>query len=62
MENNQNDKLTYILMIIAGLICILNGVLVFDQTIIMILLSILFIIVGLIMSFVSINGLRNKLK
>ena len=62
MENNQNDKLTYILMIIAGLICILNGVLVFDQTVIMILLSILFIIVGLIMSFVSINGLRNKLK
>ncbi|MEX2948186.1 hypothetical protein ABH521_011770 [Staphylococcus warneri] len=62
MENNQNDKLTYILMIIAGLICILNGILVFDQTVIMILLSILFIIVGLIMSFVSINGLRNKLK
>lgn len=62
MENNQNDKLTYILMIIAGLICILNGILVFNQTVIMILLSILFIIVGLIMSFVSINGLRNKLK
>lgn len=62
MENNQNDKLTYILMIIAGLICILNGVLVFDQTIIMILLSILFIIVGLIMSFISINGLKHKLK
>ncbi|MCD8805597.1 hypothetical protein [Staphylococcus warneri] len=62
MENNQNDKLTYILMIIAGLICILNGVLVFDQTVIMILLSILFIIVGLIMSFISINRLRHKLK
>ncbi|RQM99655.1 hypothetical protein CPA44_04300 [Staphylococcus warneri] len=62
MENNQNDKLTYILMIIAGLICILNGVLVFDQTVIMILLSILFIIVGLIVSYISINKLRHKLK
>ena len=62
MENNQNDKLTYILMIIAGLICILNGVLVFDQTIIIILLSVLFIIIGLIVSYISINGLRHKLK
>ncbi|MCI2771905.1 hypothetical protein FH181_08440 [Staphylococcus warneri] len=62
MENNQNDKLTYILIIIAGLICILNGVLVFDQTIIMILLSVLFIIIGLIVSYISINGLRHKLK
>ena len=62
MENNQNDKLTYILMIIAGLICILNGVLVFDQTIIMILLSVLFIIIGLIVSYISINELRHKLK
>ncbi|MCM3103565.1 MULTISPECIES: hypothetical protein [Staphylococcus] len=62
MENNQNDKLTYILMIIAGLICILNGVLVFDQTIIMILLSVLFIIIGLIVSYISINGFRHKLK
>ncbi|SKR73814.1 Uncharacterised protein [Mycobacteroides abscessus subsp. abscessus] len=62
MENNQNDKPTYILMIIAGLICILNGVLVFDQTIIMILLSVLFIIIGLIVSYISINGLRHKLK
>ncbi|VED29125.1 hypothetical protein [Staphylococcus warneri] len=62
MENNQNDKLTYILMIIAGLICILNGVLVFDQTIIMILLSVLFIIIGLIVSYISINGLRHKIK
>lgn len=62
MENNQNDKLTYILRIIAGLICILNGVLVFDQTIIMILLSVLFIIIGLIVSYISINGLRHKIK
>ena len=36
MKNSQNNRLTYILLIIAGVICIINGVLAFDHSIIMI--------------------------
>ncbi|MDS3982155.1 hypothetical protein [Staphylococcus capitis] len=43
----KENQLTYILLIIASILLILNGIFAFDHTIAMILMSLLFTIVGL---------------
>lgn len=43
----KDNQLTYILLIIASILLILNGIFAFDHTIAMILMSLLFTIVGL---------------
>ena len=48
----KDNQLTYILLIIASILLILNGIFAFDLTIAMILMSLLFTIVGLILFFV----------
>lgn len=62
MNNSQNNRLTYILLIIAGVICLINGVLAFDHSIIMISLSLLFMIIGIGVLYFSIRGLKNEIK
>ncbi len=62
MKNSQNNRLTYILLIIAGVICLINGVLAFDHSIIMISLSLLFMIIGIGVLYFSILGLKNEIK
>ena len=42
----KDNQLTYILLIIASILLILNGIFAFDHTIAMILMSLLFTIVG----------------
>lgn len=43
----KDNQLIYILLIIASILLILNGIFAFDHTIAMILMSLLFTIVGL---------------
>lgn len=58
----NDNKLTYILLLIASIFLILNGVFAFEKNITMILLSFLFIIVGLILGFVAIHYLLKTIK
>lgn len=53
----NDNKLTYILLLIASVFLILNGIFAFEKSIIMILLSFFFIIIGLLLGFVAIHYL-----
>lgn len=53
----NDNKLTYILLLIASVFLILNGVFAFEKSIIMVLLSFFFIIIGLLLGFVAIHYL-----
>lgn len=48
----KDNQLTYILLIIASILLILNGIFAFEHTIAMILLSLLFIIIGVVLLIV----------
>ena len=58
----NDNKLTYILLLIASIFLILNGVFAFEKSIIMVLLSFFFIIIGLLLGFVSIQYLLKTKK
>lgn len=45
----KDTQLTYILLIIASVLLIANGIFAFERTLSMILMSILFILVGIIL-------------
>lgn len=45
----KDTQLTYILLIIASILLIANGIFAFERTLSMILMSILFILVGIIL-------------
>lgn len=51
----NDNKLTYILLLIASVFLILNGIFAFEKSIIMALLSFFFIIIGLLLGFVAIH-------
>lgn len=51
----KDNQLTYILLIIASILLILNGIFAFEHTIAMILLSLLFIIIGVVLLIVVIR-------
>lgn len=51
----NDNKLTYILLMIASIFLILNGIFAFEHDFIIILMSILFIIVGLVLLAISIQ-------
>lgn len=53
----NDNKLTYILLLIASVFLILNGIFAFEKSIIMVLLSFFFIIIGLLLGFVAIHYL-----
>lgn len=53
----NDNKLTYILLLIASIFLILNGIFAFEKSIIMVLLSFFFIIIGLLLGFVAIHYL-----
>ncbi|WP_145424007.1 hypothetical protein [Staphylococcus hominis] len=53
----NDNKLTYILLLIASVFLILNGIFTFEKSIIMVLLSFFFIIIGLLLGFVAIHYL-----
>lgn len=58
----NDNKLTYILLLIASIFLILNGIFAFEKSIIMVLLSFFFIIIGLLLSFVAIQYLLKTKK
>ena len=58
----NDNKLTYILLLIASVFLILNGIFAFEKSIIMVLLSFFFIIIGLLLSFVAIRYLLKTKK
>lgn len=58
----NDNKLTYILLLIASIFLILNGVFAFEKSIIMVLLSFFFIITGLLLGFVAIQYLLKTKK
>ncbi|MBB4832821.1 NADH-quinone oxidoreductase subunit K [Staphylococcus hominis] len=58
----NDNKLTYILLLIASIFLILNGIFAFEKSIIMVLLSFFFIIIGLLLSFVAIRYLLKTKK
>ena len=58
----NDNKLTYILLLIASIFLILNGVFAFKKSIIMVLLSFFFIIIGLLLGFVAIQYLLKTKK
>lgn len=51
----KDNQLTYILLIIASILLILNGIFAFEHTIAMILLSLLFIIIGVVLLIVVVR-------
>ncbi|KAA2274046.1 hypothetical protein BUZ22_02375 [Staphylococcus haemolyticus] len=51
----NDEKLTYILLIIASLFLILNGVFAFEHNLVIILMSIFFILIGIILLIISIR-------
>ena len=53
----NDNKLTYILLLIASVFLILNGIFAFEKIIIMVLLSFFFIIIGLLLGFLAIHYL-----
>ncbi|MGX0197309.1 NADH:ubiquinone oxidoreductase subunit K [Staphylococcus hominis] len=58
----NDNKLTYILLLIASVFLILNGIFAFEKSIIMVLLSFFFIIIGLLLGFVAIHYLLKTKK
>ena len=58
----NDNKLTYILLLIASVFLILNGIFAFEKSIIMTLLSFFFIIIGLLLGFVAIQYLLKTKK
>ncbi|MGY0757091.1 hypothetical protein [Staphylococcus haemolyticus] len=51
----NDEKLTYILLIIASLFLILNGVFAFEHNLVIILMSIFFILIGIILLIIPIR-------
>ncbi|MDH8759073.1 hypothetical protein PYI57_03290 [Staphylococcus epidermidis] len=54
--------LTYILLIIASILLIANGIFAFERTLSMILMSILFILVGIILLSTTLNTMYQSSK
>ena len=55
-------QLTYILLIIASVLLIANGIFAFERTLSMILMSILFILVGIILLSTTLNTMYQTSK
>ncbi|MCC3700729.1 hypothetical protein LLE79_10835, partial [Staphylococcus epidermidis] len=55
-------QLTYILLIIASILLIANGIFAFERTLSMILMSILFILVGIILLSTTLNTMYQSSK
>lgn len=58
----KNTQLTYILLIIASILLIANGIFAFERTLSMILMSILFILVGIILLSTTLNTMYQSSK
>ena len=58
----KDTQLTYILLIIASILLIANGIFAFERTLSMILMSILFILVGIILLSTTLNTMYQSSK
>ncbi|MBE7318888.1 hypothetical protein F1614_05055 [Staphylococcus epidermidis] len=58
----KDTQLTYILLIIASVLLITNGIFAFERTLSMILMSILFILVGIILLSATLNTMYQSSK
>ena len=58
----KDTQLTYILLIIAIILLIANGIFAFERTLSMILMSILFILVGIILLSTTLNTMYQSSK
>lgn len=58
----KDTQLTYILLIIASVLLIANGIFAFERTLSMILMSILFILVGIILLSTTLNTMYQSSK
>lgn len=58
----KDTQLTYILLIIASVLLIANGIFAFERTLSMILMSILFILVGIILLSITLNTMYQTSK
>lgn len=58
----KDTQLTYILLIIASVLLIANGIFAFERTLSMILMSILFILVGIILLSATLNTMYQSSK
>ncbi|WP_049397091.1 hypothetical protein [Staphylococcus epidermidis] len=58
----KDTQLTYILLIIASILLIANGIFAFERTLSMILISILFILVGIILLSTTLNTMYQSSK
>lgn len=58
----KDTQLTYILLIIASVLLIANGIFAFERTLSMILMSILFILVGTILLSITFNTMYQSSK
>ena len=58
----KDTQLTYILLIIASILLIANGIFAFERTLSMILMSILFILVGIILLSTTLNTMSQTSK
>ena len=58
----KDTQLTYILLIIASVLLIANAIFAFERTLSMILMSILFILVGIILLSTTLNTMYQSSK
>ena len=58
----KDTQLTYILLIISSILLIANGIFAFERTLSMILMSILFILVGIILLSTTLNTMYQSSK
>ena len=58
----KDTQLTYILLIIASVLLIANGIFAFERKLSMILMSILFILVGIILLSTTLNTMYQSSK
>ena len=58
----KDTQLTYILLIIASVLLIANGIFAFERTLSMILMSILFVLVGIILLSTTLNTMYQTSK
>ena len=58
----KDTQLTYILLISASILLIANGIFAFERTLSMILMSILFILVGIILLSTTLNTMYQSSK
>ncbi|MBL7572749.1 hypothetical protein [Staphylococcus saccharolyticus] len=58
----KDNQLTYILLIIASILLIANGIFAFDHTLPMIIMSILFTAIGLILLIFTLRAFIKLLK